>query len=191
MKALVSVLAVAVVSTPALSQKSTVPLTIVGAANPAVTKSATTPAPAAQPAPAPAAAPVRAAAATPSEPAAVASAPPAHFGPGAKLFIEPMNGFETYLEGAILKKNVPVTVVDDRAKADFVVTGVSDEEKAGWAKTIFVSPKSHAQASISVKDAHTGNLVFAYNVDKSNAIRANQSTAEACAKHLKAALEKN
>jgi hypothetical protein len=32
--------------------------------------------------------------------------------------------------------------------------------------------------------------VFAYNVDKSNAVRANQSTAEACAKHLKEAIEK-
>jgi hypothetical protein len=101
-----------------------------------------------------------------------------------------MNGFETYLEGAILKKKVPVVVIDDRSKAEFIVRGVSDEAKAGWAKVIFVSPASHAQASISIKDAHTGNLVWAYNVDKMNAVRANQSTAEACAKHLKEALEK-
>ena len=113
-----------------------------------------------------------------------------HFGPGVALFIEPMNGFENFLEGAILKKKVPVVVVDDRSKADFVMAGISDEAKAGWAKTIFVSPASHAQASVVVKDAHTGNLVFAYNVDKMNAVRANQSTAEACAKHLKKALEK-
>lgn len=189
MKALVSVLAVAVVSTPALCQKSKVPLTIVGGTNPAATKTATGPAPAAQPASAAAAVPASPATAAPSEP--VPPAAMARFAPGAKLFIEPMNGFETYLEGAILKKNVPVTVVDDRSKADFVVTGISDEAKAGWAKVIFVSPKSHAQASIAVKDARSGNLVFAYNVDKSNAIRANQSTAEACAKHLKTALEKN
>ena len=51
MKALVSVLAVAVVSTPALCQKSTVPLTVVGAANPTPAKpSPATPAPAAAPA---------------------------------------------------------------------------------------------------------------------------------------------
>jgi hypothetical protein len=110
--------------------------------------------------------------------------------PGSKLFIEPMDGFETYLAGAILKKKVPVMVVDDRAKADFVVTGGSHVDKAGWAKTIFVSPLPHAEASIAIKDAHSGNLVFAYNVDKSNAARANQSTAEACAKHLKEAIEK-
>jgi hypothetical protein len=110
--------------------------------------------------------------------------------PGSKLFIEPMDGFDTYLSAAILKKKVPVMVVDDRSKADFVVTGGSHVDKAGWAKTIFVSPNPHAEASIAIKDAHSGNLVFAYNVDKSNAVRANQSTAEACAKHLKEAIEK-
>jgi hypothetical protein len=113
-----------------------------------------------------------------------------HIAPGAKLFIEPMNGFDTYLSAAILKKKVPVMVVDDRSKADFIVTGGSHVDKAGWAKTIFVSPNPHAEASIAIKDAHSGNLVFAYNVDKSNAVRANQSTAEACAKHLKEAIEK-
>jgi hypothetical protein len=110
--------------------------------------------------------------------------------PGSKLFIEPMDGYETYLSAAILKKKVPVMVVDDRSKADFVMTGGSHVDKAGWAKTIFVSPLPHAEASVSIKDAHSGNLVFAYNVDKSNAARANQSTAEACAKHLKEAIEK-
>jgi hypothetical protein len=84
----------------------------------------------------------------------------------------------------------PVMVVDDRAKADFIMTGSSHVDKAGWAKTIFVSPNPHAEASITVKDARSGNLVFAYNVDKSNAVRANQSTAEACAKHLREAIEK-
>jgi len=110
--------------------------------------------------------------------------------PGSKLFIEPMDGYETYLSAAILKKKVPVMVVDDRSKADFVMTGGSHVDKAGWAKTIFVSPLPHAEASVAIKDAHSGNLVFAYNVDKSNAARANQSTAEACAKHLKEAIEK-
>lgn len=122
--------------------------------------------------------------------AAPAASETAKLMPGAKLFLEPMDGFSTYLSAALLKKKVPVVVVDDRSKADFVVSGSSQVEKAGWAKTIFVSPAPHAEASIAIKDAHSGNLVWAYNVDKSNAARANQSTAEACAKHLKEAIEK-
>jgi hypothetical protein len=124
-----------------------------------------------------------------------AAAPPvaasmSRIDPGSKVFIEPMDGFNTYLSAAMLKKKVPIVIVDDRTKADFIMVGSSQVDKAGWAKTIFISPNPHAEASISIKDAHTGNMVFAYNVDKSNAVRANQSTAEACAKHLKEAIEK-
>ncbi len=101
-----------------------------------------------------------------------------------------MDGFETYLSAAMLKKKVPIIIVDDKSKADFILGGTSEVQKAGWAKTIFISPASHANASISIKDAVTGDLAFAYAVDKMNAARAQQSTAEACAKHLKEAMEK-
>ncbi len=101
-----------------------------------------------------------------------------------------MDGFESYLSAAIMKKKVPVLIVDDASKADFIVTGSSRVDKAGWAKTIFVSPNPHATASIAIKNAASGVIVFAYNVDKANAVRAGQSTAEACAKHLKEFIEK-
>jgi hypothetical protein len=110
--------------------------------------------------------------------------------PGSKVFIEPMDGFETYLSAAMMKKKVPILIVDSKDNADFILGGNAHVEKAGWAKTIFVSPASHAQASITVKDVKSGALAFAYNVDKMNAARADQSTAEACAKHLKEAIEK-
>jgi hypothetical protein len=110
--------------------------------------------------------------------------------PNSKVFIQPMDGFETYLTAAILKKKVPLIVTDDKAKADYVITGTSHVEKAGWAKTIFISGAPQAGASITMKDAKTGDLAFAYSVDKFNAARAAQSTAEACAKHLKEAIEK-
>jgi hypothetical protein len=96
-----------------------------------------------------------------------------------------MSGFETYLTAAMVKKQVPVTIVSDRAQAEYVLGGVSEDEKAGWAKTIFVSGRSHATASVNLKEAKTGSLVWAYNVDKFASVRANQSTAEACAKHMK------
>lgn len=115
----------------------------------------------------------------------------AHLTAGAKLFIEPMDGFENYLAAALLKKHVPVSIVDTRAKADFIVSGTAHVDKAGWAKTIFISGAPQAGASVSIKDARNGDLAFAYSVDKFNAARANQSTAEACAKHLKGFMEKH
>lgn len=53
------------------------------------------------------------------------------------------------------------------------------------------SAQSHEEASIMVKDARTGEIVFAYAVSKGNSIHGKQSTAEACAKHLKHDIEKD
>jgi hypothetical protein len=113
-----------------------------------------------------------------------------HIEKGSRVFIEPMDGFETYLSAAILKKKVPLVVTDDKDKADYIITGTSHIERASWAKTIFISGAPQAGASIAMKNAKTGDLVYAYSVDKYNAARAQQSTAEACAKHLKESIEK-
>jgi len=108
----------------------------------------------------------------------------------ASVYIAPMNGFETYLISALDKKQVPLTVVGDRTKADFEITGNADSQKAGWAKTIVSgSSRSTEEASINVTNLKSGTVVFAYNVNKDNSFHGKQSTAEACAKHLKEKIE--
>ena len=110
---------------------------------------------------------------------------------GSKIYIAPMvGGFETYLTAGIVKKGVPVVVVTDRTKADFEITGVSETDKAGWAKMLFMgSDSSREQASIKVVNVSTSEVVFGYNVHKGNSVRGKQSAAEACAKHLKKKIE--
>ena len=56
-------------------------------------------------------------------------------------------------------------------------------EKAGWAETVFVSPKGSAHAAVQLKTAD-GTLVRAYSVHKANAYKSEQSMAEAIAKHM-------
>ena len=103
---------------------------------------------------------------------------------GSKVFIEPMDGFDTSIAAALMKKDVPVKIVDEKEKAEYVLGGTASTEKAGWAKTIFVSPKGSAHAAVQLKTAD-GTLVWAYSVDKTNAYKGEQSTAEAIAKHMK------
>ncbi len=58
-----------------------------------------------------------------------------------KIYINPMeSGFETYVTAAIQKKKVPVVIVTNREQADFEIKGSVEKQKAGWAKTIFISP---------------------------------------------------
>jgi hypothetical protein len=45
---------------------------------------------------------------------------------------------------------------------------------------------SDAAASVSMIDKKTGEVVFAYAVNKKSTMHGQQTTAEACAKHLEA-----
>ncbi len=111
---------------------------------------------------------------------------PAH----AKIFLAPMGGFENDLKTAIEKKKVPVEVVAERDKADFEITGTSDTEKASTAKKVIRWDwHSNEQASITVNNIKTGEVVFAYSVNKQSSTHGKRSTAEACAKHLKDQIE--
>jgi hypothetical protein len=103
-----------------------------------------------------------------------------------KVFVAPMAGFENYIIAGLRNKKVPLIVVVDRSKADYEISGVSDSEKAGWAKMLFVgSQASNEQASIKIADIKTGAVIFGYSVHKVNSARGRQSAGEACAKHIK------
>ena len=111
---------------------------------------------------------------------------------GAKVFIGPIeSGYDIYLAAAIHKKQVPVVMVTDREKAEYEMSGVSESEKAGWAKIVFWGDtSSKEQASVKLVDLKTGTVVWGYNVNKSSSARGKQSSAESCAKHLKEKIEK-
>jgi hypothetical protein len=104
-----------------------------------------------------------------------------------KVYVAPMlGGFENYIIAGFRNKKVPLIVVVDRNKADYEISGVSESEKAGWAKMLFLgSQQSNEEASIKLSDLKTGAVIFGYSVHKGNSIRGRQSAGEACAKHIK------
>ncbi len=87
---------------------------------------------------------------------------------------------------ALQKKKVPITVTSKKENAEFELDGVSDHQKPGWAKTVFLgSIHSDDQASIKLINLKTGDVIFSYAVNKKNTLHGRQTAAEACAKHLK------
>jgi hypothetical protein len=109
---------------------------------------------------------------------------------GSTVYITPMDGFETYLAAAIGKKKVQLVPVMEKEQADYVINGTSLDKKAGWAKIVFMgNVHSDNSASITMSDRKTGAIVYAYAVDKKSTMHGQQTTAEACAKHLKAHME--
>ena len=111
---------------------------------------------------------------------------------GAKVYVAPMkDGFETYVIAGLMKKEVPVTIVNSREKAEYEITGIAESDKAGWAKMLFMgSGQSAEQASIKVVEIKSDEVIFGYSVNKGNSVRGKQSAGEACAKHLKKAVAK-
>jgi hypothetical protein len=110
--------------------------------------------------------------------------------PGSRVYIAPMDGFENYLAAALGKKKVQLIPVFDQSQADYVISGTSVDKKAGWAKIVFMGNiHSDNAASVTMTDRRTGAIVYAYAVDKKSTMHGQQTTAEACAKHLKAHME--
>jgi hypothetical protein len=110
--------------------------------------------------------------------------------PGSTVYITPMDGFESYLAAAFGKKKVQLVPVMEKEQADYVISGTSLDKKAGWAKIVFMgNVHSDNSASITMSDRKTGAIVYAYAVDKKSTMHGQQTTAEACAKHLKAHIE--
>ena len=111
---------------------------------------------------------------------------------GARVFIGAIeSGYDIYLAAAMHKKEVPIVLVTNRDKADFELSGVSESEKAGWAKIVFWgNTSSKEEASVKLVNLKTGTVVWGYNVSKGSSARGKQSSAEACAKHLKEKIEK-
>jgi hypothetical protein len=109
-----------------------------------------------------------------------------------KIYIAPQNGFETYLAGAFTKKSVPAQIVVEAEAADYILSPAPVQQKpesAGGkiARCLFAycaGIEGSQTASVSLIDAKTKAIVWAYNVKKGGSSNF-QSSAEACAKHLK------
>jgi hypothetical protein len=110
------------------------------------------------------------------------------------VYVEPQQGFETYLTAAISKKNVPVDVVLDQTKAAYVLKAAPVEiktESTGGkiARCLFAycaGIEDKGNVSVQLIDASSTKVLWGYSVNKQKGGGKNsQAMAEAVAKHLK------
>lgn len=115
------------------------------------------------------------------------------------VYLEPQNGFETYLAAAFSKKGVPADVVTDQTKAMYVLKAAPVEiqkESTGGkiARCLFASCagiEDKGNVSVQLIETSSTKMLWAYSVNKQRGGAKNeQSMAEAVAKHFKEFLEK-
>jgi hypothetical protein len=115
------------------------------------------------------------------------------------VYIEPQQGFETYLAAAFAKKGVPADVVTDQTKANYVLKAAPVEikqESTGVkiARCMFAycaGIEDKGNVSVQLIETSSTKMLWAYSVNKQRGGSKNeQSMAEAVAKHFKEFMEK-
>jgi hypothetical protein len=110
------------------------------------------------------------------------------------VYLEPQQGFETYIAAAIAKKGVPVDVVTDKTRAIYILRSapveVKSESTGGKiARCLFAycaGIEDKGSVSVQLIESNSTKMVWAYSVNKQRGGSKNQqSMAEAIAKHFK------
>jgi hypothetical protein len=115
------------------------------------------------------------------------------------VYVEPQQGFETYIAAAIAKKGVPVDVVTDKDRAIYILRSapleVKSESTGGKiARCLFAycaGIEDKGNVSVQLIELGSTKMVWAYSVNKQRGGSKNQqSMAEAIAKHFKEFLQR-
>jgi hypothetical protein len=115
------------------------------------------------------------------------------------VYLEPQQGFETYIAAAIAKKGVPVDVVIDKDRAIYILRSapveVKSESTGGKiARCLFAycaGIEDKGNVSVQLIELGSTKMVWAYSVNKQRGGSKNQqSMAEAIAKHFKEFLQR-
>ena len=110
------------------------------------------------------------------------------------VYIEPQNGFETYVAAAIAKKKVPIDVVTDPARATYnlKVAPVEIRQESTGGKiarcrfAYCAGIEDKGNVAVQLIETNSSKMVWAYSVNKQKGGSKNQqSMAEAIAKHFK------
>jgi hypothetical protein len=114
--------------------------------------------------------------------------------PTPKIFIDASPSFATALTAAMVKKHVPVIVVEDKASADYILQSAAVDSKAEstgakFARCIFadcIGINGYSEVSVRFMRVGDSAVVWAYQVRKGNSGPLGvQSLSEAIAKHLR------
>src|SRR5262249_61498494 len=114
------------------------------------------------------------------------------------VYIEPQQGFETYLAAAMSKKGVPADIVTDPAKATYVLktAPVEIQKESTGGKVVrclfayCAGIEDKGTVSVQLIEVSSSKSMWAYSVNKQRGGKNQQSMAEAVAKHFKEFLEK-
>jgi hypothetical protein len=104
---------------------------------------------------------------------------------GATVYIEPADGFETYLAAAMIEYKVPLVVVTDKDKAGYIIrcNAQGTQQAGGGAIGSIMGGSSWSEvgASFSVIDSQSSQVIFAGSASRERSLK---GAAQVCAGYL-------
>lgn len=74
---------------------------------------------------------------------------------GSNVYIEPMGGYESYLSAAILRKRVPLVVVTDKDKANYVIRSIVTQNVPSTPQVVI-----NNSATATINEGDSGNQAW-------------------------------
>lgn len=74
---------------------------------------------------------------------------------GSAVYIEPMGGYETYLAAALVKKHVPLVVVSNKKKAEYIITSTVAHENLSSGRPAVVVNNNNTAVGIGNATGNT------------------------------------
>ncbi len=74
---------------------------------------------------------------------------------GSAVYIEPMGGYETYLAAAFVKRHVPLAIVTDKDKADYIIRSTVSQNVPRTPQVVV-----NNSATATVNEGDSGNQAF-------------------------------
>lgn len=101
---------------------------------------------------------------------------------GSTVYINPMGGYENFLQAAFTKEHVPLVVVGNKEKARYIIASVVNNRDAA-------ADNENAPSSIALFDPHISQILFAYTA---SGVGTNQleKNAEDCTRQLRKYIKK-
>jgi hypothetical protein len=109
---------------------------------------------------------------------------------GSTVYVDTNNGFDLFIQAAFQSKRVPLKLVSSADKADYILDSSLFHENEFMATQKVAGTYRISEAAFKLT-SKGGDVVWAYAATKGMFSKgAKQSVAEACAKHIKAIVER-
>ena len=108
----------------------------------------------------------------------------------AKIYVDAASGFDKYLDSAIRKLRVPLSITTQKDGADYELDAVMGAHPIPGSELLLQWIHGYGEAGIRVVNLHTSETVFFTRLNRNSDLHDWDTAAKACAGHLRTSVRR-